>query len=279
MKRIRIAIPLLTLVIAAVTSAQPSPAIGVSFSLEPPYDFFSAEKKVLITNVVTARVVTALRSAFPIYGFDAGTALPHHLEITLGDDPRAAGGPTPAVVFIVRLDPGTAPDSPPLYILYRTPERRGEPVPRHDVFARELSERFVREIEQNRHGFMTTLLQRIVLARTAWPLPANRAFVLPFGAADFADGTQFLIRAKDTDDTTWDVQATPDGEAAPIANMPEEFHHRLRAKVQSPQEALALVMDGRLTPDTVRLLVYHRGRLNVGIERPSTPAPSGESER
>ena len=39
-----------------------------------------------------------------------------------------------------------------------------------------------------------------MLASTAWPLPANRAFVLPFGAAEFSEGTTFLIRAKDPED-------------------------------------------------------------------------------
>lgn len=270
---------LLGLALALPLVAQNPRDVSVTFSLAPPYDFFSAEKKRFIESQVTGEIVKALQDAFPIYTFRAGSDGMNRLEITLRDDPVAGGGPTPPAAFIVSLNAHKA-DSLPLRVLYRSAERWGEPIPPFETFARELSDRFAEEVERNRHGFMTVLFRQIVLAKNGWPLPASRAFVLPFAADEFAEGTQFSITAAGPEETTWIVQAVPDGETAPRNDLPAEYHRRLRARVESPAEALQLMTSGeRLTPTIIRLITYNRGAAGIAAARPSTFARSSGDAR
>jgi hypothetical protein len=269
---------LLLCLAAPLALAQERSKIAVTFTLAPShrYNHFNDARTQFIVTNVRKDIVEMLQKAFPIYGFsEQPTPDAHTLDVVLDDDPRTPG-PAKGVVFVVRLDEQRSRNLYSLYVDYRSVDDRGEPLPPFDIWAKELSLRFANEVEEKRQSFMSNLFASIIVAHQGYPMPKNLAFLLDFSPGEFAEGSVFLIKTRDSSNTSWDIHASPDGAAPAEESIPVEYRQRLRARAESPENVLEQMGHGsKFVPQEIRLSIYNLGAVAVGNVRPSSFASGG----
>jgi hypothetical protein len=259
--RVLIAAAASLLVVPAVLAQRRTVDVAFSITRGHLYDNFDAPHMQLIQNMVRLGVATKLsgpkasptdHGAFPLFDFWAQPGN-NHLTIEVDDDPTAVGI-EPPVILRLRMNSVARPDDDPLVIVFRT-DARNEPAGDAATFAGDVIKAIAQEVDSHRPDWVDKLFREVVVAENASPLPAEKAFVLPFSAAEYEIGerSRFRITAGSNE---FEAKARTSGT-------------KLSVCVDHPPEAVKVVQRGQgLRPNKVHFLQYDR------VKQPTQQTPA-----
>jgi hypothetical protein len=145
------------------------------------------------------------------------------------------------------------PDDDPLIVVFRA-DGRNEPAGDASTFAGDVVKAVAKAVDVHRQDWVDKLFHEVVVAADAAPRPSEKAFLLPFSAAQYeiGDRSRFRITAGSNE---FEAKARTSGT-------------QLSACVDHPPEAVRLVQKGQgLSPNKVHFLQYDR------FKQPAQPAP------
>jgi hypothetical protein len=252
-RALRFLIAAVTLLVVPAALAQRK-TVDIAFSFAPDhlYDHFDTSHMQLIQKIVREGVATKLSGpersttdlgAFPLFDFWA-RAGNNHLTIELDDDPTALGI-EPPVILRLRMDFVMRPDDKPFIVIFRA-DGRNEPLGDASTFARDVVRAVAKAVDSQRQEWVDNLFREVVVAADVLCLPSEKAFVLPFTAAqyEFGEGSRFLVTLSS---------------AEPFETRPGTSTTQMHLCVDRPPETVRRVQKGdRLRPNEVRLLRYVR---------------------
>jgi hypothetical protein len=259
--------------LAATTAAHAQRAriqVAFSFAGHPYGSVYSLVDRDFIEKKVQSDIRDFLAGVLPPFEFVAPGSGGHELRIVLRSDPNGTPN-NRKIQFDVAVDASVHPLDPHWMIDYRQAYEAGLPLGTRDAFALDLSSRLKAFLVQNAGQIVPKLFARVRIADNALPLPSQKAFALPFAAADWkmGAGTKFHILATDKDLLETHFTASLAGEHQPGATLPAPFARgaRARADESDPTSAIsALAAGAPFTAKEVNLLVY-------GCFQPPQPAP------
>lgn len=107
-------------------------------------------------------------------------------------------------------------------------------VPPPAAFAEAIVQRFADELQQNEAHLVKAQLAHIAIAESAFPLPQDQTWLLPFARGDLgvADDSEFSIKAElrtPTSRERFTYAVALIGDFTSASNVPAEFHNKVKA--------------------------------------------------
>ncbi|HEX8152168.1 MAG TPA: hypothetical protein VF698_03535 [Thermoanaerobaculia bacterium] len=245
----RITAVMLMLFTGVASALGATTSVALRFSIAPghQYDEFGSAEAQLIRAAVERDVSTLLQSEFPIFDF-AGRPAEHTLDVIVIDDEAGLGVAAP-VVLKLRMDVQQMPDDPAFVVLFRKDADRDEPLGGQKTFTRDVVRVVANALATRRQELIRSLFKWVSLTNRIELLERDRAFAVPFTAAQYSirEDSKFIVRARDAAQAMHDFDTKVAGETALRTTPPQQGlrlkpidETRLPAPIARPLQPIAL---------------------------------------
>lgn len=212
--------------------------------------------------------------------FISESSKPNQLIVRLGKTGQEANpGEIRSVNFDISVKgSGVREEGEPVFWSFRSIAEYLQ-VPAPDTFADAITVRFGEELEKNEAQLVQSQLSRLMIADSAFPIPRQQSWLLPFSRDELntADDSTFKIKAAlifPTSEERFTYEVVLFGDFAAAADVPVEFHHKVKAlHLGDDKLSQAASIERLKTADDVRILHVFVSRY-VPSSAPTRTSPS-----
>jgi hypothetical protein len=234
-----------------------------------------------IENDCASELASLLNDKISFLEFVAGGSQANQLEIRIGKTSQEANpNAIRAVNFEVEVTgENVVEQGEPVRWEFRSLAEYLD-VPAANTFADAIAMRFARNLETGEDQLVRDQLGRLVIAGSAFPLPADQSWLLPFSREELgiADDSEFLIKAAlvfPSSEEHFIYHVILFGDFATSADVPSEFYNKVKALHMGDDKLSQLASIQRLIKATDVRVEYVMISHYVPISRPDRTAPSG----